>query len=403
MRNLVIIEEIGDLSVSASIANWSLLKILNKNINQLDVLTLENISNKYINELKGCKFYIHKKDNLSYLQHLIRKRYKLIQTFFQIFSGNNFEHYNRIRNIRKFLNNNKNVYENIILLSGGMGFSTHQAVSKISFKKNTKIIGVYHDPYPSSSYPKPYNGGNKYYEIFKKRNLQKSLNKVTHIIFPSQKLYEWYLRDYKICDTKVSIIPHAVKFEKRNIEFSENKTVKKIIIAHTGTLLEPRNPKTFLEVFGGLKILDVKLEFYGPIHENVYREIKSFESENIINNKRIPYALSIDIQREASFLLLIESGAEFSPFLPTKFVDYVNSGKPIIVLSPIKSEITRLLGSDYPFLSTLNDKRRISSIFQNINNPQKIEQVLSVINNLKDYFSESYIESHYSKILNDER
>ena len=164
--------------------------------------------------------------------------------------------------------------------------------------------------------------------------------------------------------------------------------------------MEPRNPKTFLEVFSGIKILDVKLEFYGPIHENVYREIKSFESENIIiNNKRIPYALSIDIQREASFLLLIESGAEFSPFLPTKFVDYVNSGKPIIVLSPIKSEITRLLGSDYPFISPLNDIIQISKIFRSIEDPVKIKMAIKSINRLKNYFSEEFIVSNYSEFL----
>ena len=38
MKSLVIIEEIGDISVSASIVNWSLLEVLNKRFNYLDVL-----------------------------------------------------------------------------------------------------------------------------------------------------------------------------------------------------------------------------------------------------------------------------------------------------------------------------------------------------------------------------
>tara|TARA_B110000114_G_scaffold185132_1_gene230971 strand:+ start:5296 stop:6507 length:1212 start_codon:yes stop_codon:yes gene_type:complete len=401
MKNLVIIEEIGDLTVSASIANWSLLDILNKRFNDLDVLTLDNISDKYVHKLNGCNFYLHKKDNLSNIQILISKRFKIIQTIFQILIGNNFEHYNRIKNIRKFLNINNHKYNNIILLSGGMGFTPHQAISRISFKKETKVIGVYHDPYPSSTYPEPYKGGNKYLEYFKKRNLQKTLNKLSLIIFPSQKLHDWYKRDYKIIDTKVFIIPHSVKFNKINKSTNNKKPIVNFKITHTGSLLEPRNPKTFLEVFDGFKKLRANLEFYGPIHKNIYEDIKTFKSDEIlIVNKRIPYTSTLDIQRDASFLLLIESGAEFSPFLPTKFVDYINSGKPIIVLSPKKSEVSRLLGVDYPFIATLNDKIRISTIFENIYNPLMIEKALKIINCLKDYFSEDYINTQYSKFLN---
>jgi hypothetical protein len=401
MKNLVIIEEIGDISVSASIVNWSLLEVLNKRFNYLDVLTLDNISNEHVNKLNGCSFYLHKKNNLSNFQILIRKRFKLIQTFFRILSGNDFEHYNRVRNIRKFLTANKNKYENIILLSGGMGFSTHQAVSKISFLNGTKIIGVYHDPYPSSAYPEPYNGGNKYYEIFKKRNLQNSFKKLTHIIFPSQRLYEWYLRDYKICDRKVSIIPHAVKFDDRIVKFNETKIVEKFTIVHTGTLLEPRNPKTFIDVFNSFKNLDIKLEFYGSIHKNVYKSIKCFEGNTVlINNKRIPYSQALNKQKNADFLLLIESGAEFSPFLPTKFVDYVNSGKPIIVLTPEKSEISRLLTNEYPFKTTLNNKKEIQNIYVNLDNYNKLQLAIKILNNLKYYFSEKFIDSAYSQILN---
>ena len=48
----------------------------------------------------------------------------------------------------KFLNKNKSNYNNIILLSGGFGFSPHQAVSKIKFREKTNLLGVFHDPYP---------------------------------------------------------------------------------------------------------------------------------------------------------------------------------------------------------------------------------------------------------------
>lgn len=170
---------------------------------------------------------------------------------------------------------------------------------------------------------------------------------------------------------------------------------------HTGTLLEPRNPKTFIDVFNSLKNLDIKLEFYGSIHKNVYKSIKCFEGDTVlINNKRIPYSQALNKQKNADFLLLIESGEEFSPFLPTKFVDYVNSGKPIIVLTPEKSEISRLLTNDYPFKTTLNNKKEIQNIYVNLDNYNKLQLAIKILNNLKYYFSEKFIDSAYSQILN---
>ena len=96
---------------------------------------------------------------------------------------------------------------------------------------------------------------------------------------------------------------------------------------------------------------------------------------------------------------MVESGAEFSPFLPTKFVDYINIGKPIIVLTPEKSEISRLLGEDYPFKTTLNNEKEIEKILLNLDNDELIKLSLKIINNLKKYFSEEYILKKYLEIL----
>ena len=346
--------------------------------------------------------FFHKKDNLTSIQIHIRKKFTFLQTLFQIFSGNDFEHYNRIKSIRKFLNKNNSRYKNIILLSGGMGFSPHQAVSKIKFADKTNLLGIFHDPYPSSSYPEPYKGRNSYYEYFKKRNLQKAINKINYAIFPSKRLYEWYLKDYKFGSTNISIIPHAIKF-KNNVDIENEKEGSKKVITHTGTLLKPRNPLTFLKIFNKTSNDNLLLNFYGPIHPEVFLDIKDFNKQNIyISNERIPYDEALRKLKNSAFLLLAESGAEFSPFLPTKFVDYINIGKPIIVLTPEKSEVSRLLGEDYPFKTTLNNEKEIEKILLNLDNDELIKLSLKIINNLKKYFSEEYIIKKYLEILSTE-
>ena len=397
MKTLIIVEEIGDITVSAAIANWSLINILGKELKQVDVLTLDNISKDLYDNWSKGEIILHKKDNLSKIQIFIRKNATIFQTIFQVLSGNNFEQYNRIKNIRSFINKSNSDYKNIILLSGGLGFSPHQAISKIKLRNKTNIIAVFHDPYPSSSYPEPYRGGNYFYEYFKRKNLQKAINKIDYAIFPSKKLYEWYLNDYKLNSVKVKFVPHAVKFKKSTI--LENKKSTKII-THTGTLLKPRNPLSFLHVFSKLKNYNFSLNFQGPIHPEVFLDIKDYNKNSIqISNERIPYDDALKCLQDSDFLLLVESGAEFSPFLPTKFVDYINIGKPIIVLTPKKSELTRLLGENYPFITTLNDEKGIEKILLNLENDELIKLSLKIINKLKKYFSEDYILKEYLEIL----
>jgi len=402
MKTLIIVEEIGDISVSAAIANWSLINVLSKKLKEVDILTLDNVSKSLFENWSNGQIFFHKKDNLTSIQIHIRKKFTFLQTLFQIFSGNDFEHYNRIKSIRKFLNKNNSRYKNIILLSGGMGFSPHQAVSKIKFADKTNFLGIFHDPYPSSSYPEPYKGRNSYYEYFKKRNLQKAINKINYAIFPSKRLYEWYLKDYKFGSTNISIIPHAIKF-KNNVDIENEKEGSKKVITHTGTLLKPRNPLTFLKIFNKTSNDNLLLNFYGPIHPEVFLDIKDFNKQNIyISNERIPYDEALRKLKNSAFLLLAESGAEFSPFLPTKFVDYINIGKPIIVLTPEKSEVSRLLGEDYPFKTTLNNEKEIEKILLNLDNDELIKLSLKIINNLKKYFSEEYIIKKYLEILSTE-
>ena len=399
-RKLIIIEELGDIKASAAIANWNLSKIIGENFKNVDILTLDNIAPYIINQWHFGKVYVHPYKNLNKFQNYIHKKLRILNTLFQIFKGNDFNHCNRIINIRFFLNKNKQKYDSILCLSGGIGFATHQAISKIEFDKNVSLAGVFHDPYPGSSYPEPYRGGNRKYDYFRRKNLQKAINKMNHLIFPSKKLYDWYLNDYSIEKEKVSIIPHAVDFiTKRRVEKKNKKVFK---VTHAGTLLKPRNPKVFLKAFVENSSKDLFLDFYGPIHEVVYKDISPFKDQKNIHilNQRISYELAQQKLLESDFMLLIESDAINSPFLPTKFVEYVVIGLPIIVLTSPNSEVARLLGNNYPFISELNNNELISEILkERIKNQKCIKDAMLILKGLKGYFSKENIIRSYKLII----
>jgi glycosyltransferase involved in cell wall biosynthesis len=401
-RKLIIIEELGDIKVSAAIANWNLAKIIGQNFKNVDILTLDNVAPQIIKQWDSGEIFVHQYKNLNKYHRFIYRNFKFLHTLFQIFRGNDFIHYNRIKNIRFFLNKNKHKYNSILCLSGGLGFSTHQAIYKIKFDKDVSLSGVFHDPYPGSSYPEPYRGGNRFYDFYRRKNLQQAINKLNHVIFPSKKLHEWYLRDYKIEEKKVNIIPHAVDFKSKNRIVQKNKDIIKI--THAGTLLKPRNPSVFLKTFVKNSNKDLFVDFYGPIHEVVYKDILPFKKQKNIHilNERISYELAQQKLVESDFMLLIESDAVDSPFLPTKFVEYIVIGLPIIVLTTPNSEVTRLLGNNYPFVSELNNNELISVILkERIKNQKCIENAMLILKGLKGYFSKENIITSYKSILNE--
>lgn len=396
---LFIIEELGDITTSAAIVNYNLCKIIAKEYSSSAILTLDNTSERIKQDWSNYgTLFMHPKENIKKSQKPWMYFNKIRALIYTIL-GNDFPHYNRIINIRKFLKNNIDNYDTLILMSGGCGFTPHQAIKNNKVYNTKNIISLYHDPYPISAYPVPYNTVKRWKEYFKFRNLQKTFSISNFVIFPSQRLYEWYLNDYEIDKKKVKIIPHAVD-EILKLDIKE-KDFNQIAISHTGTLLKPRNPKVFLEVFSRLKLKNTLVNFYGVINPFVFNDIKPFNDSKRINifNERISYVESLAVLYKSDFLLLIESNGINNPFLPTKFVDYLNIEKPIIILSPEKSEVSRLVGSNYPFITSLDNEIGIKEIFTKINDKKNIEKALSILKHIKEEFSKESILNNYREII----
>jgi hypothetical protein len=399
-RVLAIIEEIGDVTTSGAIVNWNLCLLLGPLVRKMDILTLDNVSNNILKNWQYGEIYIHAKENISNFQKLILKVPK-VSVLINILLGNDLMHNNRKKNIRKFLKKNRLDYDTLLLLSGGSGFTPHQAINRADFN-NFKKIALFHDPYPLTCYPEPYKSSKSIFYFIAKWNLQKCFNRIDFVIFPSQRLYEWYLNDYKIDDFKVKIIPHAVNY---NFQTTKNRSLKaknEILITHTGTLLGPRNPYTFLKVLSSIQITKIKVAFYGNIEKKVLSDIKKIElpEQIFIYSNRIPYTEALQIIHYSDFLLIVEASSKDSPFLPTKFVDYIYSGKLIIALTPSNSEISRLLGESYKLKCELNDEISIKGILtERIFNEEIKKTCIAKLSELKEYFSPEQIQKSYLEIL----
>lgn len=87
------------------------------------------------------------------------------------------------------------------------------------------------------------------------------------------------------------------------------------------------------------------IDFYGSNTEVVEDDLKSDYSSIVRHHGHVPYARSIELQREAGLLLMLESGDDDSKgFLTGKLFEYIASGRPVISIGSRRdSAIARLL------------------------------------------------------------
>ncbi|GGE32365.1 hypothetical protein [Psychroflexus planctonicus] len=256
----------------------------------------------------------------------------------------------------------KKNYSLIVSLGSGLSFVPAYAMLNIDKTLYGNYIMFVHDPYPSHQYPPPYKKKSTYLYKVQAKLFGKALSKADIISFPSLRLQEWMAQFYNLPIQKQIIQPHLGLNINELWTILPNIKTKKlpvypdgINIIHTGTLLGPRTPTFLIEA---LKLLFekhpesrsiVKLHIVGKMTKEWSEE--NLVAENVhIHSHRYTYQESLEIQKNADVLLLLEAVSDVSPFMPGKLADYLVADKPILALTPKQSETTRILGENYPLL-----------------------------------------------------
>jgi len=103
---------------------------------------------------------------------------------------------------------------------------------------------------------------------------------------------------------------------------------------------------------------DDKVKEIAKEHKITINENKGSSNLNIITD-RLSYKRSLELTKEADVSLIIEADSNISPFMPGKLADLIFLEKPILALTPKKSETLRILGEYYPFSARVNDDEEI--------------------------------------------
>lgn len=209
-------------------------------------------------------------------------------------------------------------------------------------------IANWSDPIPQKKAPPPYGGGSSapipwYMNLY----LKLVGRRADGHTFPCERLRRYFCSYLHECEQKSVVIPHVALSALRTVPLGVGR---EFLLVYAGSL-SYRTPRAlfhgiriFLDRQGGgaplrLKFIALESESNGVM--DVAREY-GLEALVTIEASR-SYDATQQLIAEATALVLIEADCAEGIFFPSKFVDFVQTGRPILALSPKEGTVHDIL------------------------------------------------------------
>ena len=232
------------------------------------------------------------------------------------------------------------------------GFLTDYVGIYFSKKYKIKWIANWNDPYPTKRFPAPYGDGYDAKLPFFENRIYQSIQRYADIhTFPSDRLRNYMLKCFiNINESQTMVIPHMAHSRLLSIVKGERKGDRVFRIVHCGSVARPRNPEIFIKALSkmvsGLELTKNQLRCYfvGSYDSNLSEIIKNNKVDDIV--ELLPpkkYADSLSFISSCDMALIIEAECEEGIYLPTKFVDAIQSGLPVFCVSPFPGTLNDMV------------------------------------------------------------
>lgn len=224
--------------------------------------------------------------------------------------------------------------------------ATYCDLAAILLKKKYKVRwnANWNDPFPDKKFPEPYGRGYNTKLPYFENKIYTAVQKMVDLhTFPSDRLRKYQLKCFPLVEeSKTCVIPHMAHSELLPIvkqKKSENKTLK---IVHCGSVSKPRNPDIFIKALSNvvkqrsLTAENLQCYFVGRYDPDLDSKVKSLNLDNIV--KLLPpqtYSDSLSFISTCNISLIIEAQCEEGIYLPTKFVDAMQTDIPVFCVSPL--------------------------------------------------------------------
>ena len=279
-----------------------------------------------------------------------------------------------------------------LLITVSLPFSSHIAGYLINKKNNKKWVMDIGDPFtlkkdaPENNYLL-YGALNKYFE-------NKLYSLADKIMFTHNDAMYTHKEYFKLPDGKVIVANPISKFDKAIYQKSLNYNYNSLPIkfGYFGIFTKGvRSPINFLETLQKKK----NIEFHWYVNNDSQSEIifNNLESESILHSI-VPRKKALNIMAESMHCLL--SIGNLNPTqLPSKVIEYISTGKPVVHFVEIENDPVIKIANDFDNLFIITSKTNLDQFFIELTDYFK-----SVSTFNKNLFIEQYTSTSIIRLLN---
>ena len=190
----------------------------------------------------------------------------------------------------------------------------------------------------------PYSSFSKLELLTNKAMERRVVENADYLTFTAKETLYLFSQKYEILE-KSEVIPHCfdpLLFPRGEQEQESKVDPDRILVRYIGSLYGKRTP---LHLVKALKQLHeerpdisrkLRMEIIGPV-EPAFRKLSSeygLADDLLTFSEPVSYLASLRKMKEADALLVIDAPADLSVFLPSKLIDYIGAGKPLLGITP---------------------------------------------------------------------
>jgi glycosyltransferase involved in cell wall biosynthesis len=138
------------------------------------------------------------------------------------------------------------------------------------------------------------------------------------------------------------VLPHGYDPELYSAQEKNPEEKSQLTCRYLGSFYGHRSPDILIKALK--KIFDTRpdtlkntrFEFIGPIEKNILNSVDAsgLPSNLISFQQSVGYLESLHLMKTADLLIVIDAPAKENLFLPSKLVDYIGAGRPILGITP---------------------------------------------------------------------
>lgn len=238
-----------------------------------------------------------------------------------------------------------------VLISFGAPMSDHLLGLRLRQRLQLPWVAHFSDPWSDNSFSRRFflaNYVNRRYEA-------EVIREADRVIFTSSETLDLVMQKYPAAwRSKARVLPHS--YEPDLYPLVLKRRDGPLVFRYLGDFYGARSPLPLFQALADIHrgfpaLLDnLRIELIGYVPKRMFYNsaFRSLPVGIVKILSTVSYSQSLTLMSEADLLLVIDAPAEISVFLPSKLVDYIGAGVPVLGIVPpgaSASLIGRLGGS----------------------------------------------------------